>query len=99
MSEYLAKKIVCNTIFATHYHELNYLKNSNENIENFQVLVKQTEDELYFCHKIEKGGANKSYGIEAAKLAGVPKEVVEKAKLVLDYLETNNQLNSQIKIK
>ena len=74
VSEYLAKKIVCNTIFATHYHELNYLKNTNKNVENFQVLVNQKKDELYFCHKIEKGGANKSYGIEAAKLAGVPKD-------------------------
>ncbi len=99
VSEYLAKKIVCNTIFATHYHELNYLKNTNANIENFQVLVKQKKDQLYFCHKIEKGGANKSYGIEAAKLAGVPKEVVDKARLVLDYLEKNNKFNSQIKMK
>jgi DNA mismatch repair protein MutS len=99
VSEYLAKKIVCNTIFATHYHELNYLKNTNTNVENFQVLVKQKKDQLFFCHKIEKGGANKSYGIEAAKLAGVPKEVVNKAILVLDYLEKNNQLNAQIKIK
>ncbi|ABM73042.1 putative DNA mismatch repair protein [Prochlorococcus marinus str. MIT 9515] len=98
VSEYLAKKIVCNTIFATHYHELNYLKNTNKNVENFQVLVKQKKDQLYFCHKITKGGANKSYGIEAAKLAGVPKEVIDKAKLVLDYLEKNNQLNSQIQI-
>ncbi len=99
VSDYLAKKIVCNTIFATHYHELNYLKNTNTNVENFQVLVKQNKDQLLFCHKIEKGGANKSYGIEAAKLAGVPKEVINKARLVLDYLEKNNQLNSQIKIK
>ena len=99
VSEYLAKKIVCNTIFATHYHELNYLKNTNTNVENFQVLVKQKKDQLIFCHKIEKGGANKSYGIEAAKLAGVPKEVINKAILVLDYLEKNNQLNAQIKIK
>ena len=99
VSEYLATKIVCNTIFATHYHELNYLKNTNSNIENFQVLVKQKKDQLLFCHKIEKGGANKSYGIEAAKLAGVPKEVINKALLVLDYLEKNNQLNAQIKIK
>ncbi len=99
VSEYLARKIICNTIFATHYHELNYLKNTNANVENFQVLVKQNNDQLDFCHKIEKGGANKSYGIEAAKLAGVPKEVVDKAKLVLDYLENNNKLNSQIKIK
>ena len=98
VSEYLAKKIVCNTIFATHYHELNYLKNTNTNVENFQVLVKQKKDKLIFCHKIERGGANKSYGIEAAKLAGVPIEVVDKARLVLDYLEKNNNLNSQIKI-
>ena len=63
------------------------------------MLVKQKKDQILFCHKIEKGGANKSYGIEAAKLAGVPKEVINKARLVLDYLEKNNQLNSQIKIK
>jgi len=98
VSEYLANKIVCNTIFATHYHELNYLKNTITNVENFQVLVKQKKDQLCFCHKIEKGGANKSYGIEAAKLAGVPKEVIDKAKLVLNYLEKNNNLNSQIKV-
>ena len=99
VSEYLAKNIECNTIFATHYHELNYLKNSTKNVENFQVLVQQKKDQLYFCHKIEKGGANKSYGIEAAKLAGVPGEVIDKAKLVLNYLENNNNFNSQIKIQ
>ena len=99
VSEYLAKKIICNTIFATHYHELNYLKNTNANVENFQVLVEQKKDQLYFCHKIVKGGANKSYGIEAAKLAGVPKEVIDKARLVLDDLEKNNNLNSQILMK
>ncbi len=99
VSEYLAKKIVCNTIFATHYHELNYLKHAIDNVENFQVLVKQKKDKLYFCHKIEKGGANKSYGIEAAMLAGIPREVVDKARLVLGYLEKNNNFNSQIQIK
>jgi len=98
VSEYLANKIKCNTIFATHYHELNYLKNSNSNIENFQVLVEQKNDQLDFTHKIEKGGSNKSYGIEAARLAGVPKEVIEKAKLVLDSLEKKNNLNTQITI-
>ena len=98
VSEYLAKEIRCNTIFATHYHELNYLKNSNKNVKNFQVLVKKKKDQLYFCHKIEKGSSNKSYGIEAAKLAGVPKEVIDKAKLVLDYLEKNNNFNADIKV-
>ena len=92
----LQKKIKCNTIFATHYHELNYLKNSNKNIENFQVLVEQNNDQLIFSHKIKKGGSNKSYGIEAAKLAGVPKEVIEKAELVLNSLEENNKFNKNI---
>ena len=72
---------------------MNYLKNSNENIENFQVLVEQNNDQLIFSHKIAKGGSNKSYGIEAAKLAGVPREVIEKAKLVLNSLEENNKFN------
>tara|TARA_Y100001970_G_scaffold111978_1_gene139734 strand:+ start:90 stop:2846 length:2757 start_codon:yes stop_codon:yes gene_type:complete len=98
VSEYLAKEIKCNTIFATHYHELNYLKNSNNNIENFQVLVEQKNNKLNFTHKIEKGGSNKSYGIEAAKLAGVPREVIEKARTVLYSLEKNNNFNSQIQI-
>ena len=98
VSEYLAKKINCNTIFATHYHELNYLKNSNNNIENFQVLVEQKNDQLNFSHQIERGSSNKSYGIEAAKLAGVPKEVIEKAKVVLNSLEKNNNFNTKIKI-
>ena len=98
VSEYLAKNINCNTIFATHYHELNYLKNFINNIENFQVLVEQNNDELYFTHKIKKGSSNKSYGIEAAKLAGVPKEVIEKAKSVLISLEKNDSLNTKTKI-
>jgi DNA mismatch repair protein MutS len=93
----LQKKIQCNTIFATHYHELNYLKNSNTNIQNFQVLVEQNDEQLIFSHRIVKGGSNKSYGIEAAKLAGVPKEVIEKAKSVLNSLEENNKLNYDIK--
>ena len=75
---------------------MNYLKNSNKNIENFQVLVEQSNDQLIFSHKIAKGGSNKSYGIEAAKLAGVPREVVEKAKSVLNSLEKNNKLNYDI---
>ena len=94
VSEYLAQKIKCNTIFATHYHELNFLKNSNKNIKNFQVLVEQSNEKLIFTHKIAKGGSNKSYGIEAAKLAGVPKEVIEKAKSRNDKF---NQINRFLK--
>ena len=93
VSEYLAKEISCKSIFATHYHELNYLKNSLKNVSNFQVTVRQLEDTLDFCHKIEKGGSNKSYGIEAAKLAGVPLQVIKKAQNILDHLEQCNNFN------
>ena len=65
-------------------------------IQNFQVLVEHNNNQLIFSHRIVKGGSNKSYGIEAAKLAGVPKEVVEKAKSVLNSLEENNKLNYDI---
>ncbi len=99
VSEYLAKEISCKSIFATHYHELNYLKNTLENVENFRVTVKNLKDKLDFCHKIERGGSNKSYGIEAARLAGVPKEVIAKAKLILNYLETSNKFNDSIHIE
>tara|TARA_Y100001970_G_scaffold286787_1_gene409808 strand:+ start:7516 stop:10287 length:2772 start_codon:yes stop_codon:yes gene_type:complete len=99
VSEYLAKEISCKSIFATHYHELNYLKNSLNNVENFQVTVKQHKDELDFCHKIEKGGSNKSYGIEAAKLAGIPLQVINKAQNILKYLEESNNFNNQINLE
>ena len=99
VSEYLAKEIICKSIFATHYHELNYLKNSHSNVSNFQVTVRKINNRLDFCHKIEKGGANKSYGIEAARLAGVPLKVINKAQAILDYLEKNNTFSNEIDIK
>ncbi len=99
VSEYLAQVITCKSIFATHYHELNYLKETVQNVENFQVTVKKLKDKLDFCHKIEKGGSNKSYGIEAARLAGVPAKVIAKAKSILDHLESNNKFKDEINIE
>ena len=96
VSEYLAKDIGCKSIFATHYHELNFLKDSLKNVSNFQVTVEKLDDRLLFCHKIEKGGANKSYGIEAAKLAGVPFKVINKAEQILKSLESSNNFHKQI---
>ena len=98
VSEYLAKEIACKSIFATHYHELNYLENSLSNVANFQVTVNQLKDRLDFCHKIEKGGSNKSYGIEAAKLAGVPLPVIKKAQTILKSLEKNNNFSNEINL-
>ena len=99
VSEYLSRKIICKTIFATHYHELNYLKNSHKNVSNFQVKVQKMKDRLEFCHKIEKGGSSKSYGIEAARLAGIPKEVINQAEFILSKLEANNNFNIEINLE
>ena len=93
VSEFLAKKIKSRSIFATHYHELNQISEYIENVENYKVLVKYENNSLSFLHKVEKGGANKSYGIEAARLAGVPKEVVKNAKKILNNLENNSSKN------
>jgi len=99
VSEYIASEIICKCIFATHYHELNYLKNTLINVENFQVLVKNTKNKLDFCHKIEKGGSNKSYGIEAARLAGIPHKVITKAKSILNHLEASNKFKDEINVE
>ncbi len=99
VSEYIASEIICKCIFATHYHELNYLKNTLNNVENFQVIVKNLGNRLDFCHRIVKGGSNKSYGIEAARLAGVPHKVITKANIILNYLEAKNKFEDEINIE
>ncbi len=96
VSEFLAKKIKSRSIFATHYHELNQISEYIDNVENYQVLVQYKNKSLTFLHKVERGGANKSYGIEAARLAGVPTEVVNNAKLILDNLEKNSSDSIQV---
>ena len=96
VSEFLAKNIKSRSIFATHYHELNQISEYIHNVENYQVLVQYKNNSLSFLHKVAKGGANKSYGIEAARLAGVPKEVVKNAKKILNNLEENSSENIQV---
>ena len=96
VSEFLAKKIKSRSIFATHYHELNQISAYIENVENYQVMVEYKNNSLSFLHKVERGGANKSYGIEAARLAGVPSEVVNNARLILKNLEKNNSNTIQV---
>ena len=96
VSEFLAKNIRSRSIFATHYHELNQISEYNENVENFQVLVEHDNNSLRFLHKVAKGGSVKSYGIEAARLAGVPKEVIKKARKVLNSLENNSHESIKI---
>ena len=87
VSEHLAGDLRARTVFATHYHELNNLANERANVANFQVLVEETGDDLLFLHRVSEGGASRSYGIEAARLAGVPTPVVQRARQVLDQIE------------
>jgi DNA mismatch repair protein MutS len=86
VSEHLAEDLQSRSVFATHYHELNALAGERDNVANFQVLVKETGDDLLFLHQVSPGGASRSYGIEAARLAGVPAAVVQRARQVLDQL-------------
>jgi DNA mismatch repair protein MutS len=85
--EHLHDRIGCRTFFATHYHELTDLASSLPQVRNLNVAVREWEEQVVFLHKIIPGAADKSYGIHVARLAGVPKEVNERAKQVLSHLE------------
>ncbi len=98
VSEHLANNLRSRTIFATHYHELNTLAEHLSNVANFQVLVEETGKELLFLHSVVPGGASRSYGIEAARLAGVPTNVVKRARNVLKALQNDDHLQQPIRI-
>jgi len=85
--EYLHERVGCRTLFATHYHELTDLEKSLADVKNLNVAVREWQDEVIFLHKIVEGAADKSYGIHVARLAGVPREVIERSKEILAQLE------------
>jgi DNA mismatch repair protein MutS len=87
ITEYIHENIKAKTIFATHYHELNELAELFPRIKNFKADVKELGDKIIFLHKIVPGYADHSYGIEVAKMAGLPQEVTERAKEILINLE------------
>jgi len=87
--EYIDKKICAKTLFATHYHELTDLAEKSERIENFSVAVKERGTEIIFLRRIKIGGADKSYGIQVAKLAGLPKAVMKRAEAILNSMENS----------
>ena len=91
ITEHIANKIKCRTLFATHYHELTELSELFANIKNCNVAVREWMDEVVFLHKILPGGTDKSYGIHVAKLAGIPKPILERSKEILAELETTFQ--------
>lgn len=100
VAEFLSDKEIlgCKTLFATHYHELTELE-SIDGIVNYSISIKQTDDGVIFLHKIKQGCADKSYGIEVAKLAGLPNIVVERAEEILELLEENEEKNKKNKEK
>ena len=88
--EFLTEKIRAKTLFATHYHELTELEGKIDGIKNYKVTVKETSSGVVFLRKIMRGGANKSFGIEVARLAGIPNDVTARAKEILKKLEKND---------
>ena len=91
-SEYTnSRKIGAKTLFATHYHELTSMENEFDGIVNYNVAAKKRGDNITFLRKIVRGSTDDSYGIEVAKLAGVPNEVIRRAKEVLASVERSAQ--------
>ena len=87
VTEYLHENLGCKTIFATHYHELTQLGDLLPGVKNMNVLVREVGDEIVFLRRLEDGGADRSYGIQVARLAGLPTEVIARARELLTELE------------
>lgn len=92
VAEYLAVTLQARTIFATHYHELNELASLLSNVVNYQVVVKELPDEIIFLHQVQPGGADRSYGIEAGRLAGLPPAVIQRARQVMQQIEQHSKI-------
>jgi DNA mismatch repair protein MutS len=89
--EYLHEKVRAKTLFATHFHEMTALENSFTGLRNANVLVEKWKEEVVFLYKLAPGVCNRSYGIEVAKLAGVPSEVLARARTIQGVLESQSQ--------
>ncbi len=94
VAEYLHDVLRCQTLFATHYHEMTELAVICKGVKNYNVAVREWNDQIIFLRKIQPGAADKSYGIQVARLAGLPDDVIERAKEILANLEAS-ELNAQ----
>ena len=94
VAEYLHDFIRARTLFATHYHEMTELAVICPGVKNYNVAVREWNDQIIFLRKIQPGAADKSYGIQVARLAGLPREIVDRAKEILKNLEAS-ELNAQ----
>jgi DNA mismatch repair protein MutS len=93
VAEYLHDEIKARTLFATHYHELTDLARTRNGVRNYNVAVREWNDQIIFLRKIVPGGADKSYGIQVARLAGLPGQIIARAKEILANLE-QHELNA-----
>ncbi len=90
VAEYISEKLRSRTLFSTHYHELTELSKLYDRIVNYRVSVKEDKDQIIFLHKVLKGSADKSYGIQVARLAGLPNDIISRAKNILTDLESKD---------
>ena len=93
VAEYIATKIKARCIFATHYHELNVMTQSYPQIKNYRITISENDGEIIFLRKIVQGGASKSYGIQVAKMAGLPQVVLERSNELMHKLQKNHSKN------
>jgi DNA mismatch repair protein MutS len=94
--EYINDRVSCRTIFATHYHELTAMAELFDKVRNYQVAVKRWEDRVVFLHQIIPGGCDDSYGIEVARLAGLPRPTITRARQILRLLESGKFSQSEL---
>ena len=97
--EFIVKNIRAKTLFSTHYHELTELETKLEGVKNYKVTVKEFNGAVVFLRKIARGGANRSFGIEVAALAGVPKDVTSRAKGILKALEKSDIARGKVQVE
>ncbi|MFL6553888.1 MAG: MutS-related protein, partial [Chthoniobacterales bacterium] len=97
VAEFLYDKIKARSLFATHYHELTKLAEDREGVCNLNVAVREWNEQIIFLRKIIPGGADKSYGIQVARLAGLPKEILDRAKEILAHLESSSRAEAEPK--
>ena len=97
VAEFLYDKIKARTLFATHYHELTKLAADRKGVCNLNVAVREWNEQIIFLRKIIPGGADKSYGIQVARLAGLPKEILDRAKEILAHLESSSRATTEPK--
>jgi len=94
--EFIVQNLGAKTLFATHYHQLNKLSERYRGVKNYNITVKEIDNNIFFLHKYSEGSTDKSYGIHVAKLAGLPDSVIKRSQLIINRLETEDRLSEFI---